>query len=175
LKCFKKTKKRKEILKKLKMNTIKDYTNRLILLQVISSVLLLFINCLQGIAIFTSNWFVLNINDDFPTAKGGLWNYCYIESPTTGAIEGEFYYYKCIKYEELPNYFVFINNRLYDSRVMLICSFSFGILLMVIETLGIVILLFFNNKKRQQNLIDYLKRRVSTSASIKGFYYFKFF
>ena len=110
------------------------YIKRLTNLQIFSICIIFLAAALQAIAIGTNDWFVLNVNEYIPTSKGGLWNYCYIA--TNGYI-GQF---TCLKYEELPNYAIFINSRLYDSRVLLLCSCGFCFLLMVIEIFGILCL-----------------------------------
>jgi len=129
------------------------FIKRLIGLQVFSTSILFLVACLQGIAIGTNDWFVLNVNEYIPTAKGGLWFYCYI------AANNYLGQYSCLKYEQLPNYAIFINSRLYDSRILLICSSGFCFIILVIEIFGIVCLIMAN---RRGDIIDsFVARRSS--------------
>ena len=123
--------------------TIAVYISRLTSLQVFNAIIISTAMVLQSIAIGTSDWFVLNVNEYIPTAKGGLWNYCYISSTSFNGIAGD---YSCLKYEELPNFAVFVNSRLYDSRILLICSLGFCGLLFFIEIFGILCLCMAEKK-----------------------------
>jgi hypothetical protein len=117
-------------------SALKAYLNRLTSLQSLSTVIIFVAAFLQAVAIGTSDWFVLNVNEYIPLSRGGLWFYCYV-SGRSGSMTGQF---NCAKYENLPNFSVFINSRLYDSRVLLLCSSGFCLLLLIIEVVGIVIL-----------------------------------
>jgi hypothetical protein len=64
-----------QITRATKTLTTKIYLNRLIKLQSISTLILFSSIILQAIAISTSDWFVLNVNEYVQSAKGGLW-YC---------------------------------------------------------------------------------------------------
>lgn len=130
------------------------YLNRLTALQIFSTCVIFIASCLQGIAIGTTDWFVLNVNEFVPTSKGGLWNYCYVSS--TGLI-GQ---YTCLKYEELPNFAIFVNSRLYDSRILLLCSAGFCLLIFLIEIFGIFCLSFAESRG---DLIDTLVAKSSSS------------
>jgi hypothetical protein len=116
--------------------TANKYINRLTSIQVFSFFILFLSVALQALAINTSDWFVLNVNEYIPTSKGGLWNYCYITG-TVGFL-GQHSQYSCLKYEELPNFAIFVNSRLYDSRILLICSCGFCVILICIELFGLV-------------------------------------
>jgi hypothetical protein len=114
--------------------TTKMYLSRLIKLQTISTLVLLSAIALQTIAISTNDWFVLNVNEYVQTAKGGLWYYCYLSNAgMVGKLD-------CSLYEKLPNFFVFANDRLFDSRVLLLCSSGFLFIVMLIEISGIICL-----------------------------------
>lgn len=117
----------------------RQYSTRLRGMQLTSALLIGIVALLQAVAMATTDWYVLNVNEYIPTAKGGLWSYCYI---ATGSVltPGP---YTCLAYEELPNYSVFVNSRLYDSRVMLLCSAGFCLLILTIETVGTLILCCF--------------------------------
>lgn len=80
--------------------------------------------------------FNVKVNEFIPTSKGGLWQYCYLSS------SGLFGQFTCLKYEELPNFAVFLNSRLFDSRILLICSCGFCFFLVLIEVFGILCLCF---------------------------------
>ena len=114
--------------------TTKVYLNRLMKLQTFSTLILLSSIALQVTAIATNDWFVLNVNEYVQTARGGLWYYCYLAN---GGVSGAL---DCFLYEKLPNYFVFANDRLFDSRTLLLCSCGFLFLLMMIEISGIICL-----------------------------------
>ncbi|CAF0806860.1 unnamed protein product [Brachionus calyciflorus] len=114
--------------------TTRAYLNRLTFLQSFSTSIIFLASLIQAIAIGLTEWFVLNVNEYIPTSKGGLWQYCYISS--VGVI-GD---YSCSKYEELPNFGVFVNSRLYDSRILLLCSSGFCLLILLIEIFGILCL-----------------------------------
>lgn len=120
--------------------TTRIYLNRLTGLQVFSTCVIVIASCLQAIAIGTSDWFVLNVNEYIPTSKGGLWNYCYVSS------SGLIGHYTCLRYEDLPNFAIFVNSRLYDSRILLICSCGFCLLIMLVEVFGILCLCFAESK-----------------------------
>lgn len=93
---------------------------------------------LQITAILTPDWYVLNVNEYIPTSKGGLWNYCFIGSP------GHNSKYTCLRYEDLPNFALFINQRLHDSRILLVSSCGFTFFLICIEILSVVFMLTLN-------------------------------
>ena len=114
--------------------TTRTYLNRLTVLQSFSTSIIFLASLIQVIAIGLTEWFVLNVNEYIPTSKGGLWQYCYISS--VGVI-GDF---SCSRYEELPNFAVFVNSRLYDSRILLLCSTGFCFLILLIEIFGILCL-----------------------------------
>lgn len=118
-----------------------QYRRRMRALQTFSVLLITAVSLFQSLAMTTASWFVLNVNEYIPTARGGLWYYCYV---STGAVltPGE---YVCLRYEELPNFAVFINSRLYDSRVILMCSCGFCLLILTIEIVGLLILCCFSN------------------------------
>lgn len=107
-----------------------SYINRLIFLQGFALGILFISGCSKITSMATNEWYVLNVNEYIPTSKGGLWSYCFIA--TTGYHEQ----YTCMKYEELPNFAVFINQRLYTSRILLLCSGGFLAFLAVIESAG---------------------------------------
>jgi hypothetical protein len=112
--------------------TTKIYLNKLVKLQTISTLVLFSSIILQVIAVSTSDWFVLNVNEYVQSAKGGLWYYCYIASAgTLGKLN-------CYTYENLPNYFVFANDRLFDSRVLFLCSSGFLLIILITEIVGII-------------------------------------
>lgn len=130
--------------------SIRQYSSRLKTLQLIGAVLIGICALLQAISMATTDWYVLNVNEYIPTAKGGLWVYCYI---ATGSVvtPGP---YTCQSYEELPNYSVFVNSRLYDSRVMLICSAGFCLLILTIETVGTLILCCFRKPAMERPTLE---------------------
>jgi hypothetical protein len=115
-----------------KILTKKIYLNRLTYLQVFSTLIIVLTAFLQAAAIATNEWFVLNVNEYIPTSKGGLWHYCYIASNN---LRGQF---SCLRYEELPNFAIFVNSRLYDSRILLVCSSGFCFILIIIELFGVL-------------------------------------
>lgn len=122
--------------------TSKTFLKRLITLQIVSTCIMFLAVVLQGVAIGTSDWFVLNVNEYIPTSKGGLWFYCYVSpnAPATGQLT-------CVKYEDLPNFSVFVNSRLYDSRVLLLCSCGFCVLLVIIEIVGVIVLCMAGSRR----------------------------
>jgi hypothetical protein len=135
-----------------KTMTKKLFINRLKYLQLFSTLLICITALLQGAAIATNEWFVLNVNEFIPTSKGGLWYYCYI---ATSNLKGQF---SCSKYEELPNFAIFVNSRLYDSRILLVCSCGFCFILIVIEVFGVLCLCLAETKG---DLVGYLLTRRS--------------
>lgn len=114
--------------------TTREYLTRLTIMQSFSTFIIFLASLIQAIAIGMTEWFVLNVNEYIPTSKGGLWEYCYISSV---GIIGD---YRCSRYEELPNFAVFVNRRLYDSRILLLCSTGFCFLILLIEVFGILCL-----------------------------------
>ncbi len=127
----------------LKEITTAVFVSRLTGMQVFSALIILMASILQVVSILTTDWFVLNVNEYIPTSKGGLWNYCYISSSNFNGLVGQ---YSCLKYEELPNFAVFINSRLYDSRILLVCSCGFSALILIIEIFGILALCLAERK-----------------------------
>lgn len=114
--------------------TGKIYLNKLVKLQIINTLILFSSIVMQAIAIATNDWFVLNVNEYVQTARGGLWYYCYLT--TTGAPTQ----LNCYLYEKLPNFFVFANDRLFDSRTLLLCSCGFLFILILIEISSVCVL-----------------------------------
>ena len=112
--------------------TTRSYVHKLISLQVFSACVLVLSAVLQAVAIATNDWFVRNVNEFIPTSKGGLWNYCYVSNSIS--YSGQF---SCMRYENLPNFFVFVTSRLYDSRILLVCSCGFCALLICVEFFGV--------------------------------------
>ncbi len=110
--------------------TSKDYLFKLFYLHAIGLSIILLASALQAIAMLTNDWYVLNVNEYIPTSKGGLWSYCFVSS--TGFLDQ----YTCMTYEELPNFAVFVNERLYTSRILLLCNAGFLVIVLFIETLG---------------------------------------
>lgn len=110
--------------------TTRTYINKLLSLYGIGLIFLLLSAAMLAIAVLTTDWFVLNVNEYIPTSKGGLWTYCYIA--TTGYLDQ----YTCLRYEELPNFAVFVNQRLYTARILIICSAGFLALILVNELIG---------------------------------------
>ena len=76
--------------------TSRNFTNRLMSIQVLSLFIMITSGALQAIAIATSDWYILNVNEYIPMAKGGLWLYCYV---TSTDVLGR---YRCSTYENLP-------------------------------------------------------------------------
>lgn len=129
-----------QLIKPEKPLTKKRYLKKIIKIQSINFLILLLISAIQVFALWTNDWFVLNVNEYVQTAKGGLWKYCYLTSSNVvGSLD-------CFAYEDLPNFFVFAKDRLYDSRVFLLCSSGFLGLLLVIELLAIFFLSCSNFK-----------------------------
>jgi hypothetical protein len=127
-----------QFMKSKKSLTKKRYLKKIIKIQTFSFLFLLLISGIQAYALWTNDWFVLNVNEYVQTAKGGLWKYCYLTSSNIiGSLD-------CFAYEDLPNFFVFAKDRLYDSRVLLLCSSGFLGLLLIIELLAIFFLCFSN-------------------------------
>jgi hypothetical protein len=122
--------------------TSRDFLNRLKLMQALSICIVFFALFLQVVAICTTEWYVLNVNEYIPASRGGLWNYCFVSNTPPPDEAGSFV---CLKYEELPNFSVFVNNRLYDSRIMLLCSSGFCLLILIIETIGLFLLCCVNH------------------------------
>ena len=133
--------------------TKKIYLNRLKYLQIFSTLLIIVTAFLQAAAIATNEWFVLNVNEYIPTSKGGLWHYCYIASNN---LRGQF---SCLRYEELPNFAIFVNSRLYDSRILLVCSSGFCFILIIIELFGVLSLCLADTRG---DLFDLLVSRHSS-------------
>ena len=140
-----------------KKRSNRDYINKLLTLELTSLLITLTSGVLQSIANGTNEWFVLNVNEYIPTSKGGLWSYCYISS--TGYI-GQ---YSCFRYEDLPNFGIFINNRLYEARVILICSCGFSLILNLVEVIGVICL--FNAERF--DLIEHLMGKKTSSKCSK--------
>lgn len=127
----------------LKQITTAVFVSRLTGMQIFSALIIFMASILQVVSIVTTDWFVLNVNEYIPTSKGGLWNYCYISSSNFNGLVGQ---YSCLKYEELPNFAVFVNSRLYDSRILLVCSCGFSALILIIEIFGILALCLAEKK-----------------------------
>jgi hypothetical protein len=139
---------------------LKAYLSKLAKLQFVSILILLMSIILQAVAVATNDWFILNINEYVQTAKGGLWLYCYMTtSKQAGTLD-------CFKYEELPNYYVFANDRLFDSRVLLLCSSGFLLLLLCIDIFGFVSLSICG--KRGCDVCDALIRQRSAKVKLNG-------
>ena len=118
--------------------TTNNYLNKLVYLHGFALSILLISSSLKLVSITTNEWYVLNVNEYIPISKGGLWSYCFIA--TTGYHEQ----FTCMKYEELPNFAVFINQRLYTSRILLLCSTGFLGLLSLMEIIGRYYILFIH-------------------------------
>ncbi len=116
--------------------TSRDYLYKLFALHAIGLSVILIASALQAIAMLTNDWYVLNVNEYIPTSKGGLWSYCYMSS--TGTLNQ----YNCMTYETLPNFAVFVNERLYTSRILLLCNSGFLAIVLLIEILGNLKLIF---------------------------------
>ena len=152
---------RRSVLEVKRTLTLKAYLKQLKCLQLVGLLLVLLLSVLQAIALATNDWFVLNVNEYIPTSKGGLWYYCYI---ATNNAMGHF---SCLKYEELPNLAVFISSRLYDSRILLLCSCGFSLLLVAIELFGLVCLSMAAaaEKKGNNRSVDLLDAMVARTSS----------
>jgi hypothetical protein len=117
--------------------TTKVYVQRLATLQAFSTCLVILSVGFQAVAVATNDWFVLNLNEYIPTSKGGLFNYCYITSSGNPGFYGHYIgQFNCMKYESLPNYAIFVNSLLYDSRILLLCACGFGGLILILELFG---------------------------------------
>lgn len=142
--------------------TTREYLTRLTLMQSFSTFIIFLASVMQAIAIGITEWFVLNVNEFIPTSKGGLWEYCYISNV---GIIGDF---RCSRYEELPNFGIFVNRRLYDSRILLLCSTGFCFLILLIEIFGILCLTLAESKgdiidtivAQNSNLFRYKERPI---------------
>lgn len=118
--------------------TKRFYIKKILLCHLIAFLVIATSAGLQIAAIFTTEWYVLNVNEYIPTSKGGLWQYCFIGST------GHNSQYTCMRYEELPNFALFINQRLHDSRILLVSSCGFTFFLLAIEILSIIFMLTLN-------------------------------
>jgi hypothetical protein len=118
--------------------TKRYYISQLIIMHITAGCIILLSGLLQLVSIFTTEWYVLNVNEFIPTAKGGLWTYCFIGS------HGNNEKYTCMRYEELPNFSLFVNQRLHDSRILLVCSCGFTFFLLLIELFSLLYLLSVN-------------------------------
>ncbi|RNA16541.1 hypothetical protein BpHYR1_039164 [Brachionus plicatilis] len=150
--------------------TPNEYLTRLTIMQSFSTFIIFLASLIQAIAVGMSEWFVLNVNEFIPTSKGGLWEYCFISN--VGVI-GSF---RCSRYEELPNFAVFVNRRLYDSRILLLCSTGFCFLILLIEVFGILCLTLAESRgdiidtivAQNSNLFRYKERPIiSESPNMK--------
>ncbi len=118
--------------------TKRYYIKKLIFLHIFGSCIILLSGILQLLSIFTTEWYILNVNEYIPTSKGGLWTYCFIGT------SGDNAKYTCMRYEELPNFALFVNQRLHDSRILLVCSCGFTFFLLCIEMCSLLYVLLVN-------------------------------
>jgi hypothetical protein len=135
-------------------SSFKSYTNRLLLTQVISFVILFMACVLQLVAVCTNDWFYLNATTTTTTntkAKGGLWSFCSISSSTSTFTfySNNFNFYNnfnnngvgvdvgvggqsspCMPYEQ---YGLILNQfeRLNSSRILLVFTLCLFILVLV--------------------------------------------
>lgn len=127
--------------------TKRYYINKLIFLHLFAGSLILLSGVLQLVSILTTEWYILNVNEYIPNSKGGLWNYCFIGTA------GHNSRYTCMRYEELPNFALFVNQRLHDSRILLVCSCGFTFFIFCIEALSLIYMLTINKKNDKFDLI----------------------
>jgi hypothetical protein len=128
--------------------TTKTYVQRLATMQAFSTCLIILSVGFQVVAVATNDWFVLNLNEYIPTSKGGLFNYCYITSSGNPGFYGQYIgQFNCMKYEDLPNYAIFVNSLLYDSRILMLCACGFGGLILFLELFGCFCLCCVEAKK----------------------------
>ena len=151
-------------IKRVQILTTKEYITRLSTLQAFSTCLMFLLVVLQVISVATNDWFVLNLNEYIPTSKGGLFNYCYITSKGNTGFYGQYIgEFSCLRYENLPNYAVFVNSLLYDSRVLLLCACGFSGLILFLELFGLFCLSCVETRKDKFDF--YLASRTNNNKS----------
>lgn len=130
--------------------TTRSYVNRLSAIQAFSTGIAFLVVLTEMVAIATNDWFVLNLNEYIPTSKGGLFFYCFMANSPNAGFYGQYTgQYTCVKYEDLPNFAIFVNSLLYDSRILMLCACGFSGLILILELFGLFCLCCVETKNDQ--------------------------